>query len=186
MQPPGLRPNSALPPGPPAANAATTPAGQTLNATSFGAPTLATPPTPRSDESRIALRAKADTWVSLRDRATSQSLVNRLLKAGETIQVPPREGLVLTVGYAAGTEIVVDGLPIPAFPANTSVKRDIPMDPERLKAGNFNPLPALALAPGTEAPAATALLAPANPAPRPAAPRPRPTRPEDRAYEPPQ
>jgi cytoskeleton protein RodZ len=191
MQSPGLRPNGALPPGPPAANAATAPTAPTLNATAFGAPSLAVPPTPRSDESRIALRAKSDTWVSLRDRATSQSLVNRLLKAGETIQVPPRDGLVLTIGFAAGTEIVVDGLPIPAFPANTSVKRDIPMDPERLKAGNFNPLPASALASGAlavgaEAPAAMAAVAPTNPAPRPAAPRPRPTRPEDRAYEPPQ
>ncbi len=184
MQPPGLRPNAALPPGPPAANAATAPTMPTLNAANFGAPSLATPPTPRSDESRISLRAKADTWVSLRDRGNNQSLVNRLLKAGETLQVPPRDGLVLTIGFAAGTEIVVDGLPIPAFPANASVKRDIPMDPERLKAGNFAPLPAVAVPAGAEAPAAMAAVAPV--APRAAAPRPRPTRPEDRAYEPPQ
>ena len=129
------------------------------------------------------------------DRTTNASLVNRLLKAGETLQIPPQSGLMLTIGYAAGTEIVVDGLPIPAFPANTSVKRDIPMDPERLKAGNFSAAPVVATS--GEAPAALAAAAPTTgtataptttvaTVPRPAAPRPRPVRPEDRAYEPPQ
>ncbi len=203
LQQPGQRPagggaQPGLPSGPPSAIAATAQNTPTLTAANLAAPSLATPPTPRSDESRIALRAKADTWVSLRDRANNLNVVNRLLKAGETIQIPPREGLTLTIGFAGGTEIVVDGLPIPAFPANTSVRRDIPMDPERLKAGNFNPIPGSVA--GADAPGAlVAAAAPANPslgnppfgnpalapaaAPRP---RPRPVRPEDRAYEPPQ
>ncbi len=188
--PSGGFPTPMAPPGPPSAIAATAPTMPTLTASNLAAPSLATPPTPRSDESRIALRAKSDTWVSLRDRVNNQSLVNRLLKAGETIQVPPREGLVLTVGYAAGTEIVVDGLPIPAFPANTSVKRDIPMDPERLKAGNFTAAPMVAGATPTlgagEAPGTLAAAAPALAPAAPPRPRPRPLRPEDRAYEPPQ
>ncbi len=182
LQQPVQRPMGA---GPPSAIAATAPNAPTPGGPGFGQTSLATPPTPRSDESRISLRAKSDTWVSLRDRTTSQSLVSRLLKAGEILQIPPREGLMLTIGFAAGTEIVVDGLPIPAFPANTSVKRDIPMDPERLRAGNFNALPAVA--PSADAPPALAAATPTvAPAPRPAVPRPRSTRPEDRAYEPPQ
>jgi cytoskeleton protein RodZ len=195
QQPGQQRPAGALPPGPPSAIAATAPTMPSMTLANPAAPSLAIPPTPRPDESRISLRAKADTWVSLRDRTTNTSLVNRLLKAGETLQIPPQSGLMLTIGYAAGTEIVVDGLPIPAFPANTSVKRDIPMDPERLKAGNFNPAPVVAgsgEAPSAQvaaAPTTGATAAPATTvatAPRPAAPRPRPVRPEDRAYEPPQ
>lgn len=176
----GVRPVPPL--GPPAAIAATVPNVPAVGQTQVAVPLVAQTPTPRPDEPRIQLRARADSWVSLRDRVNNQTLVSRLLKAGETLQIPPREGLLLTIGYAAGTEFIVDGLPTPAFPANISVKRDIVMDPDRLKAGNYNPAP-----PGGAATADAPQTAAAAAAPRPAsAPRPRPVRPEDRAYEPPQ
>ncbi len=160
MPPPGPAPFGQVvrqaPPGPPAAIAATAPLAPT-------APWVA----PAADEPRILLRAKADSWVSLRERATGQSLVSRMLRTGDILPIPAREGLVLTIGNAAATEFVVDGLPTPAFPANTAVKRDIPMDPDRLKAGQYSAVGAAAN----------------GAAPRPA-PAPRPARPEDRAYEP--
>ena len=156
------------------------------------APSPAGPSAPRQDDPRIVLRAKADSWVSLRDRASNQTMVNRVLKAGETLPVPVREGLLLTAGFAAGLEFVVDGQVTPAFPTSAGVKRDIPMDPDRLKAGNYNP--AVAPMPGAvvraEAPATPAAMtapgsAAAAPAIRAAKPYRGPARPEDAAYEPP-
>jgi cytoskeleton protein RodZ len=187
----GVPPRPATPPpGPPAAIAATAPTAPALAPAQSGSAALASASVPRGEESRIQLRAKADSWITLRDRTNNQTVVSRLLKAGETLPIPPREGLLLTIGYAAGTEFIVDGLPTPAFPANVSVRRDIVMDPDRLKAGNYNP-PAAAPAAVTQSTTAEALTATAQTAaaPRPApapAPRPRPVRPEDRAYEPPQ
>ena len=60
------------------------------------------------DAGRIVLRANADSWLMVKDRAGAV-LLNRTLKAGETWPVPPRPDLLLTTGNAGGTEIVVDG-----------------------------------------------------------------------------
>ncbi len=183
MLPPSQR---TLPPGPPAAIAATAP---TMPSLAPAPPPVVAPVVPRSDEPRILVRAKTDTWVSLRDRATSQTVVSRLLKAGETLPVPPREGLLLTAGYAAGVEFLVDGQPTPAFPANTAVRRDIPMDPERLKAGQYGSATA-AVAPGSAlgqvpGPAANAEAQGQAATSRAVRPYRGPQRPGDAAYEPP-
>ncbi len=187
MPPNVVRPVAPPPPGPPAAIAATAP---NFNTTTQNTLAQVQAPVPRADESRITLRFKADSWFSLRDRNTGQTMVSRLMKAGETMAVPPREGLTVTLGFAPGVEFVVDGLPTPPVPTNMAVRKDIPMDAERLRAGNYNGLAPVApvVAVGADGqPVATAPVAAAAPRPAPApAPRPRPTRPEDRAYEPPQ
>jgi cytoskeleton protein RodZ len=128
------------PPGPSAASAATVPTMP--NPTSIS-PTAATPAQapPRVEEARIQLRAKADTWVSLRDRTANHVLVSRVLKPGETLPVPPRPGLVVTIGNAPGLDFLVDGEPTPPLPGTPLVRRDVPLEADRLKAGNFSPLP---------------------------------------------
>ena len=61
------------------------------------------------DQSRILLRASADAWVQVRDRA-GPVLLNRILHPGETWAVPPKPNLVLTTGNAGGTDLLVDGV----------------------------------------------------------------------------
>lgn len=122
---PGAPPTSAPPTAvaPPAAPAA----GQTA----------ATPPA--GEGSRITLRGRSEAWIQLRDTRANRVITDRVLRAGETMAVPLREGLMLTTGRAEGMELLVDGNPAPALQNIVGVRRDIPMDPDRLMAG---PLPA--------------------------------------------
>ncbi|RYI81313.1 MAG: DUF4115 domain-containing protein [Acetobacteraceae bacterium] len=81
------------------------------------------------------LRAKAETWVQVRDTRAGSTLMNRVLKPGETYAVPAREGLLLSTGNAGGLDIVVDGQVAPGLGAAQAVRRDVPLEPDRLRAG---------------------------------------------------
>lgn len=120
---------------PPAGAAATPPAAPAAPAAS---PQAAAAP-PAGDGSRITLRGRTEAWIQLRDTRANRVLTDRVLRAGETMTVPLREGLMLTTGRAEGMELLVDGNPAPALQNIVGVRRDIPMDPDRLMAG---PLPA--------------------------------------------
>jgi cytoskeleton protein RodZ len=99
-------------------------------------------PAPPSAEGRILLRAKAEVWIQVRERQGGPVLVNRVLRPGETWQVPPKDGLLLSTGNAGGLEVMVDGQPTPGLGAGQSVRRDLLVDAEKLKAGQ--PLASLA------------------------------------------
>lgn len=105
--------------------------------TAVPAPAAAPPPSaspPRGpDDGRITLRARSDAWVQLRERGNGAILVNRTLRAGEVMAVPARDGLLLTTGNAAGLEVLVDGQAAPGFAPGNGVRRDVAMDPDRLK-----------------------------------------------------
>ncbi len=89
------------------------------------------------DEPRIVLRARADTWLQVRDRS-GPVLLNRTLKTGETWPVPPQKpNLVLTTGNAGGTELLVDGVLAPALGNSGAVRRDVPLDPDLLRDGKL-------------------------------------------------
>jgi cytoskeleton protein RodZ len=152
--PPEAEPESPLPaaPNPTAAAAApsTSPArpaisapGQPMAPTAAPVPMAASPvvmPSPvpapaRPEEGRVLLRAKAEVWIQVRERQGGPVLVNRILRPGETWQVPPREGLLLSTGNAGGLEILVDGQPTPGLGAGPMVRRDLPIEAERLKGG---------------------------------------------------
>lgn len=94
------------------------------------------PPQETSDPSRILLRANADAWVQVRDRA-GQVLLNRIMHAGETWPVPARPNLLLTTGNAGGTELLVDGAVTPSLGGSGSVRRDLPLDPDLIKDGKL-------------------------------------------------
>jgi cytoskeleton protein RodZ len=66
------------------------------------------------------------------------------MHAGDSWPVPPNaDGATLTTGNAGGTQIDVDGKPIPAsLGASGAVRRDLPMDPAILAAGTLPPMPA--------------------------------------------
>ncbi len=97
---------------------------------------LAAQPPPPRDGPRLVLRAKAAAWLHVRDKRTGQVLLNRTLRPGETWPVPPHPApLLLTDGNVSGTEVLVDGVPAPPFGVEGRVLRDLPLDPDALKAG---------------------------------------------------
>lgn len=87
-------------------------------------------PTAAAEDTHILVRARADSWVEVRDRK-GHVLLSRILHSGETWPVPNQpEGapqLLLTTGNAGGTEIVVDGRPAPPLGAAGKVRRDVPL-----------------------------------------------------------
>jgi len=86
--------------------------------------------------SRIMVRAIADSWVSIGD-GRGTSLFAQVLRAGDSFPVPDRPGLRLDTGNAGGLEITVDGRPVPSVGPSGSVRRNIPLDIEKLVAGHF-------------------------------------------------
>jgi cytoskeleton protein RodZ len=146
-QPPGTLPLAALPP-PGGANtsaqAATVPAAQIREqpaaapaAPVAAAPAAAPPPAPAADGTRLILRARATSpdgaWVQVRDARGGQTLVNRVLRPGETWPVPLRDGLLLDTGKADGLEILLDGQPQPTLDGLVGVRRNIALEPDRVR-----------------------------------------------------
>ncbi len=128
-------------------------------------PTPAAPPVaaaPPADQSRITLRAKAETWTQVRDTRANQTLISRNLRPGESFVVPNRDGLLLSVGNAALIEVLVDGQLSPNFGTTPGVRRDVPLVADQLR-----PRPA----PGATPPAGQRPgAAPPQPAAQPPAP----------------
>ena len=87
-----------------------------------------------SEATRVTLRFTGDTWVQVKERG-GQVLVAKVMKAGETFAVPARPNLVLNTGNAGRVEVLVDGNQVPAIGGSGAVRKDVPMDPEQLKAG---------------------------------------------------
>lgn len=95
---------------------------------------VAAPPPPVKS-SRIEVRAKADSWIQVRDGGAGEFIVTRLLREGETFAVPDRSGLTLLTGNAGALEIRVDGVAMPALGPEGAVRRAIALDVDRLKQG---------------------------------------------------
>jgi cytoskeleton protein RodZ len=146
----GSLPLAALPPpggitaAPPASNtaaqAATVPAAPTPPAAAAPPPASAStaaaiPGLPEG--TRIALRARASSadgaWVQVRDPRSGQVLVNRVLRPGEAWPVPVRDGLLLDTGKADGLDIVLDGQLTPVLNGLVGVRRNIVLEPDRLR-----------------------------------------------------
>jgi cytoskeleton protein RodZ len=93
------------------------------------------------DQTRIVLRASADSWIQVRDRAGTV-LFNRVLKPGESWPVPPKSSLLMTTGNAGGTELLVDGVVTPSLGQPGVVRRDLALDPDLIKEGKLGVQPA--------------------------------------------
>jgi cytoskeleton protein RodZ len=154
------------------------------------APPPVTPaPAPPVADASIVLRARGEAWVQVRDTRANQNVFDRVMRSGDTWQVPAREGLVLTTGKAENLEILVGGEVSPALAGATGVRRGVALEVERLRtapaaeaapARPAAPRPAPAAGPAT-APAAAPAPATGGPpgvqpaaAPRPATPAPAP------------
>lgn len=88
-------------------------------------------------DARVILRARADSWVQVRDE--NGLLLTRLLRRGDSYRVPNRDGLTLMTGNAGGLLIEVDGRLLPPLGRMGEVRRGIPLDVERLQAGEAGP-----------------------------------------------
>lgn len=84
---------------------------------------------------KIIVRAKLESWIQITN-AKKEVVFSRVLRAGETYTVPEEEGLTLTTGNAGGVEITVDGTKLKSLGTVGLVKRDIPLDPQKLKDGS--------------------------------------------------
>ena len=84
---------------------------------------------------RIVVRAKSNSWIEVRDDFSNSMVVSRLLREGETFDVPNKTGLSLHTGNAGALEILVDGETVPAIGAGGVVLRGVQLDPDLLKAG---------------------------------------------------
>ena len=87
-----------------------------------------------NSDARIVLRATADSWVEIRDEATNELLLTRVLFKGDSYRVPNRNGLVLLTGNAGGLKISVDGEAVPTLGPMGAVRRNIALEPDRLRA----------------------------------------------------
>jgi len=87
---------------------------------------------PGPGDSRIMLRASADSWVQIRDRQGGL-VMTRVMAAGETYAVPSQEGQRLTTGNAGGLQIEVDGQAVAALGGPGQVVRNIALDPQKLR-----------------------------------------------------
>lgn len=83
---------------------------------------------------RVVLRARQDSWVQIQ-AANGATVMARNLRAGESYVVPEQSGLRLTTGNAGALEVIVDGQIAPALGQIGAVRRNVTLDPERLKAG---------------------------------------------------
>lgn len=86
-------------------------------------------------DARIVLRAKGENWVEIREQNTDRLVVARLFQPGDTFDVPNTPGLKLLTGNAGGLEILVDGEPVPPLGVEGMVRRNIPLDADRLRSG---------------------------------------------------
>jgi cytoskeleton protein RodZ len=90
---------------------------------------------PAGADARIVIKAVGDSWIQVRDDINAEMLVTRLLQAGQSYDVPNREGLVLLTGNAGALSIVVDGTEAPSIGGPGVVRRGVALDPEKLKSG---------------------------------------------------
>lgn len=103
------------------------------SATEEATPSEAVPA--KDGASRITVRAKSNSWIQVRDEALDRLLFTRLLREGDEYEVPNRAGLRLMTGNAGALELWVDGEAIPAIGEVGEVRRNVELDPEKLKSG---------------------------------------------------
>jgi cytoskeleton protein RodZ len=137
----GERVVDAVPPLPPRLERAVetpdtqeTPAAPVVVAPAPAPAPVAAPPPPviDPDKPRVVIRAKGESWVQIRDNPGNRVLTDRVLRAGEIIEIPNRPGIVLTTGKAESLDILVDGQGVDPF-GGPGVRRNIVLEPDRLR-----------------------------------------------------
>lgn len=89
------------------------------------------------DDVRVVLRALADCWVQVREES-GNLLLSRVLRPGDTYQVPDKENLTLLAGNAGGLQVLVDGRALPPLGPAGKVRRDVSLNVDALLGGTAN------------------------------------------------
>lgn len=85
-------------------------------------------------DARVVVSAQGDSWVQVRDDSQN-TLLTRMLHAGDSYRVPNRGGLIMSVGNPSVLSVSVDGgEAFQLSPENVPIS-DIVLDPERLRDG---------------------------------------------------
>jgi cytoskeleton protein RodZ len=129
----------------PAAPATAAPASETTgNAAVSPSPSVteeastAAQPAPVPPAAKVVIRANRDSWIEIRDKDEAVVL-QRVLRQGETFNVPDQKGLVMTTGNAGGIVIELEGRALQSLGSLGVVKRGIKLDPTALSDGSaFN------------------------------------------------
>ena len=101
---------------------------------------------PQPPPARITVKALDSAWLEIRD-AQGKVILSRILKEGDSYDVPDQPGLKLDTGDAGALEFTVDGQRAPKLGAKGDVLRNMPLDPATLK----NPPPPSAAQPNAKA-----------------------------------
>lgn len=98
------------------------------------------PPAAVPAEGRVMLKATASAWVQIVGD-NQEVIFTRILRAGDTYVVPPRADAMLVTGNAGAVEIMLDGKALGPLGNLGQVRRNIPLDPEKLLNGAAKPPP---------------------------------------------
>lgn len=81
---------------------------------------------------RIVLRAEdGDCWFRIRE-ADGRLVTERILRPGQSYQVPNRPDLTLSVGNAGALKLIVDGTTLPSLGSSGQVRNGIRLNPAQL------------------------------------------------------
>lgn len=83
---------------------------------------------------RIVVRATADSYVAVRT-GDNQPLFSQLMRRGDSYEVPSGADLILETGNAGGLQITVGGKRVPSLGPVGQIRRNIPLDAEKLLSG---------------------------------------------------
>jgi cytoskeleton protein RodZ len=111
-------------------------AAQSGTAALAAEPTEGEMPSTGDSSARIVLRARAESWVEVRDPQRNALVMARLLKAGDVYRVPDQPGLKLVTGNAGGLVVLVDGQVAPPLGKDGVVRRGISLDAASLRHGS--------------------------------------------------
>jgi cytoskeleton protein RodZ len=117
-----------LPAAPPGVALSSSPPAQKISSPAVApdAAAAASPP-------HIEIRAEQSSWVLVSNNK-GQTVYDRVMKPGETYQVPDEQGLTLTTGNGAGIVLTLDGADLPRLSSTTShIVRNIPLEAKSLK-----------------------------------------------------
>ena len=152
---PGATPNAVVPgqgsqATPPSPAAPTPPAAASQAATGAvpaPAPASASPTTasPTADQTasagavppaaKVVIRANRDSWIEIRDK-DDNVVLQKVLRQGESFNVPDQKGLLMTTGNAGGIVIELQGKALQSLGSLGVVKRGIKLDPTALSDGS--------------------------------------------------
>ena len=91
-------------------------------------------------DARIVIKAVEETWIEIVRKDDKSMVFSRLLKTGESYNVPKlNSGLIMSTGNAGGIVIAVDNNNVPDLGPQGAVRHEIDLTAEKLIAGTAVP-----------------------------------------------